>query len=346
MIKMEKESKKPIVSVIVPVYNSEKYVNMLIDSILAQKLKDFELLLVDDGSTDSSPQILDQYVERDCRIKVIHKKNGGVSSARNTGLDNAKGTYIAFVDSDDYMFPDNLQTMVEEIEDYELLICNFTRCERSKISECDNKRRRNKTIEITGRGKTMSEAIKRMGYPGGAVWNQLFLREIIEKNNLRFENTVMEDELFSYQYLINVNSLKRIDYEGLAYIYTPDSLSGNHKYIAEIEWIRKMESIYDIMIEKWNLKGIYAHAYDWRIANWMSILCLKGYYRESYMPYRKRLAVWNDVRNNEWFKKRINPAQMEAKIRLMFFIAKYRLYYILEPAFLLYGRIESIEPSK
>lgn len=336
----------PLVTVIVPVYNSEKYVNMLIDSILAQTFKVFELILVDDGSSDSTPQILDKYVEKDFRVKVIHKENGGVSSARNTGLDNAKGKYIAFVDSDDYMFPDNLQTMVDEIEDYDLLICNYTRCERGKIDECDNKRRRKKTTVVKGKDNTMAEAIKKMGYNGGAVWNRFFVREIIEKNNLRFENTVMEDELFCFQYLINVNSLKSIDYEGLAYIITPDSLSGNHKYIAEIDWIKKMESIYEIMIEKWKLKGRDLHTYHWRIANWMTILCLKGYYRESYKPYWQRLAVWRDVRNDDWFKYRINPAQMEAKIRLMFFIVKYRLYFFLEPAFLIYGRMESIESKK
>ena len=336
---------KPLVSVIVPCYNAEKYIGMLIDSILAQILTNFELLLINDGSKDTTPQILNQYAEKDHRIKVIHKENGGVSSARNAGLDHARGTYISFIDSDDYMYPDNLQTMVEEIEDYDLLICNYTRCEREKIEENNNQRKRKKTFEITGRGETMAQAIRKMKYKGGAVWNQLFLREIIEKLHLRFEQTVMEDELFSFQYLIHVTSLKQIDYEGLAYIYTPDSLSGNHKYIAEIDWIRKMEVIYDAIIEKYQLKGDELYTYHWRIANWMTILSMKGYYRESYKPYRKRLAVWKDIRKDEWFKK-INPARMGIKIRTILYIAKFRLYYILEPAFLIYGRMESIESNK
>ena len=340
---LKKDNSMPKVSVIVPVYNVENYISMLVESLLAQTFKDFELILVDDGATDSTPTILDEYASRDSRIRVIHQVNGGVSSARNTGLDNAKGTYISFIDGDDYMYPDNLQTMVNEIEDYELLICNYTRCEREKIEENNSQRKRKKTSEIIGRGETMAKAIRTMKYKGGAVWNHLFLREIIEKHHLRFEQTTMEDELFSFQYFICVTSFKQIDYEGIAYIYTPGSLSGNHKYIAEIDWIKKMEAIYEVIIEKYQLKGDELHTYQWRIANWMTVLSLKGYYRESYKPYHKRLAVWKDIRNDEWFNNRIDPAQMGLKIRTILYIVKYRLYYILEPAFMIYGRMESIK---
>ena len=86
-----------------PVYNTEKYLRRCVDSILAQTFTDFELLLINDGSTDSSGAICDEYTQKDSRVRVFHKENGGVSSARNIGLDNAKGEYIAFVDSDDYI---------------------------------------------------------------------------------------------------------------------------------------------------------------------------------------------------------------------------------------------------
>ena len=92
----------PIVSIIVPVYNVEAYLQRCVDSILAQTFTDFELILVDDGSTDSSPAICDTYAARDARVIVIHKKNGGVSSARNEALDIIQGEYVAFCDSDDY----------------------------------------------------------------------------------------------------------------------------------------------------------------------------------------------------------------------------------------------------
>lgn len=92
----------PKISVIVPVYNTEKYLHRCIDSILAQTFTDFELLLIDDGSKDNSGTICDEYAAKDSRVRVFHKENGGVSSARNLGLDNAKGEWISFVDSDDY----------------------------------------------------------------------------------------------------------------------------------------------------------------------------------------------------------------------------------------------------
>ena len=93
----------PKISVIVPVYNVEKYLRKCIESILNQTFREFELILVDDGSTDSSGKICDEYALKDSRIKVIHKENGGASSARNAGLDVAKGEYIGFVDSDDWI---------------------------------------------------------------------------------------------------------------------------------------------------------------------------------------------------------------------------------------------------
>lgn len=97
-----------VVSIIVPVYNAEKYLSRCIDSILAQCFTDFELLLIDDGSKDGSGKICDEYAEKDKRVKVFHKVNGGVSSARNLGLDESEGKYITFVDADDYLLPETI----------------------------------------------------------------------------------------------------------------------------------------------------------------------------------------------------------------------------------------------
>ena len=93
----------PKISIIVPVYNAEKYLNECVDSILNQDFTDFELLLVNDGSKDNSGHLCDKYAHKDNRVRVFHKENGGVSSARNLGLDNAIGEYIVFIDSDDYV---------------------------------------------------------------------------------------------------------------------------------------------------------------------------------------------------------------------------------------------------
>ena len=100
-----------MISIIVPLYNAEQDLPRCIDSILAQSYTDFELLLIDDGSPDNCGAICDEYATRDSRVRVFHKKNGGVSSARNLGLENACGEYIAFIDSDDYVLNDYLEML-------------------------------------------------------------------------------------------------------------------------------------------------------------------------------------------------------------------------------------------
>ena len=107
----------PKISIIVPVYNTEQYLPRCLNSILSQSFIDFELLLVDDGSIDGSGSICDKYAAKDNRVRVFHKENGGVSSARNLGLDEAKGEWICFVDSDDEMLPNGLQTLANGICD-------------------------------------------------------------------------------------------------------------------------------------------------------------------------------------------------------------------------------------
>ena len=105
-------SSSDAVSVIIPVYNSELYLNCCLDSILAQSYETLEIILVDDGSTDASSAICDDYAKKDHRIKVIHKTNGGVSSARNAGIRRATGDYFVFIDADDYIKPDSIESMI------------------------------------------------------------------------------------------------------------------------------------------------------------------------------------------------------------------------------------------
>ena len=120
---------RPIISIIVPVYNVESYLERCINSILNQTFKNFELILVDDGSTDKSGEICDSFAGYDKRIRVIHKKNGGLSSARNVGLDVSIGKYIGFVDSDDwideFMYEKLYRNMIKTKSD--IVICNFSR---------------------------------------------------------------------------------------------------------------------------------------------------------------------------------------------------------------------------
>ena len=104
-----------LVSIIVPVYNAERYLHRCIDSVLAQTYTNFELLLINDGSKDNSGEICDKYAVKDSRIRVFHKENGGVSSARNMGIDEAKGEWLSFIDSDDWIEPTMYEKMLQEL---------------------------------------------------------------------------------------------------------------------------------------------------------------------------------------------------------------------------------------
>ena len=129
---MMKECSKPLVSIIVPVYQVVDYVGVCVESLLRQTYKNLEILLVDDGSTDGSGEICDEYANRDNRIRVIHQENQGLSAARNTGLDQALGEYVAFVDSDDAVLPDFIETLYDLADRYQadIVACAYERVKK------------------------------------------------------------------------------------------------------------------------------------------------------------------------------------------------------------------------
>lgn len=179
------------ISVIVPVYNSEKTLARCVDSILSQTFSDFELLLVDDGSTDSSGKMCDDYALKDHRVHVFHKKNGGVSSARNLGLDHANGKWIAFCDSDDYVDDNWLSTFIKYCKDNMEIVVQSTGITNIKDSR-----------PFEG---AVSEFLESFydAYVIGYVWNKLFLKRVIDKYCHRFDESFafLEDEMFVCKYL-------------------------------------------------------------------------------------------------------------------------------------------------
>ena len=183
------ESGKPEISIIVPVYQVEKYLSECIDSILAQTFTDFELILVDDGSPDNCPALCDAAAKRDSRVRVIHKQNGGVSTARNAGLDAAQGNWIAFVDSDDTVEPEYLEKMHKAVLETG---ADFAICSSQCIDETG------KTLaggehRLLNEFLPQEEVLRRMVVSDFQVpWNKLYRRKQLE--NLRYpENKAFED---------------------------------------------------------------------------------------------------------------------------------------------------------
>lgn len=208
----------PLISIIVPVYNTEKTLCQCIDSILNQEFRDIEVLLIDDGSNDHSGEICDEYVNKDNRVRVFHKSNGGVSSARNCGLDNANGVWVAFCDSDDFVYRNWIFNFnVLENERYDLL-CQGIRIEN--ISGEIKDIAVNKRLNYSGGFISLIDRLNEQGAFGYLV-TKLFKRELIENTgrSLRFNTNydLMEDEDFICRYLRRCRTA--VYMEGIGYHY-------------------------------------------------------------------------------------------------------------------------------
>ena len=199
----------PLISIIIPVYNAGKHLSKCIDSVLAQTHKNLEIILVDDGSTDTSSQICDEYAAKDTRIKVIHQRNQGVSSARNAGLKATTGQYIGFVDADDYIDSDM----------YSYLL-NLLQSTHSDMARCGIYALKNPpsfSLPLPA-----PEALSHL-YPQIFIWNMLFSRATI--HNIRFDTSLFFAE--DMQFVVNVlNKNPKIIYKSdkkYHYSYNPQS---------------------------------------------------------------------------------------------------------------------------
>lgn len=206
---------KPLVSVIVPVYNVEKYLKKCVDSIINQTLKDIEIILVDDGSTDNCPSIIDEYARNDDRVIAIHKENGGQGSARNKGLDISSGDYIGFVDSDDWIDSNMYEQLYisAQKENADIAVCNrkvFDENSNLKIAVNVSE----KIIEIN-KNNIIDYVIDQMFYPHTVVvYNKIFKKSIIYNHNIKFKEVIdvgSEDTLFNYEVLLHVKKIIEVN---------------------------------------------------------------------------------------------------------------------------------------
>lgn len=201
-----------MISIIVPVYNAQEYLQKCLNSIRSQQEKEWELILVDDGSTDLSGKICDRFGMIDSRIRVIHKLNGGVSSARNVGIDNAIGEYIMFVDSDDWLENDLLKQLKENIQDADIVIGGYKSIRRS--SEIINKAQ-SALFEIDDLGNYYYELLQT--YQTNSPFSKLYKKEIIASQRFRGDIQLGEDYLFNMEYIRKCKKIKIVDTTG--YIY-------------------------------------------------------------------------------------------------------------------------------
>jgi len=212
-----------MISIIVPIYNVEDYLRPCVDSILNQTFTDYELILVDDGSTDSSGLICDQYAEQDNRIVVVHKENGGLSSARNAGLDKSKGDFILMIDGDDFIHPMMVMVLHSLIirNDYDFAMCSHQDVNNKSSVDFvawDN----NSEPQILSQDDCMKNMHLYVDSDFNVVWNKLYSRRVIE--NCSFKKVMPEDVEFNTNVYQNVNKAIFLPVPLYYYVMRPGSI--------------------------------------------------------------------------------------------------------------------------
>lgn len=215
----------PVVSIIVPVYNARESLKRCVDSILNQEYKEFELILVDDGSSDGSGEICDGYLKKDGRVKVIHKENSGVSDSRNQGISLARGEFIQFADSDDWITPDATRLMVRAARESgcDMVISDFYRVAGERVS-------RKGDIENGGVMSVEKFAAYMLEKPAdfyyGVLWNKFYRREMMEKYGLRMDPAISwcEDFMFNLEYIRHAQTIYVLCTPVYYYVRTKGSL--------------------------------------------------------------------------------------------------------------------------
>lgn len=236
-------------SIILPIYNVEKYLKECVDSIQAQTFKDYEIILVDDGSKDSSPAICDELAEKDGRIKVIHKPNGGQSTARNMGLEKAEGKYVIYLDSDDFITSDSFfQDIYDKIQetDSDIVLYKYSKYfdDSKTLDKCTF------TLDfaenITDSEEMLETLVKKDAYYGMA-WVKAFRREMAIENGVVFDtNLVCEDMDWYFNLVLCAEKISAIDKSYIAYRQRAGSVTSTLK-------LRNLTD-YIFTMEKWNEK--------------------------------------------------------------------------------------------
>ena len=254
-------------SLIVPIYNVEKYINKCIDSILSQEYLDYELILINDGSTDNSGIICDEYEKNNSKIKVIHKKNGGLSSARNEGLKYATGKYIWFIDSDDWILDKSLETLESNLINENLEMLGFY--EIRFIEDKNNYLRYDYLEEINTTNNNKYLNLSKRFVPSTCFYVYNF--EFIKKNNLFFnEKIVHEDEYFNLVCFSIVKKIRKINKELYCYRIRKNSIINS-----EVTF-KKIISILEILELCRNLKNSNLNDFfiDNRIRTYISVFVM------------------------------------------------------------------------
>ena len=341
----------PKVSIIVPVYNVEKYLEGCVDSLRNQTLEDIEIILVDDASTDSSPQLCDRFAAADPRVKVIHKVNEGAGKARNAALEIASGEYIGFADSDDYVEPEMFATLYDRAVKYgsDLVMSGVLFVDGNMFSEAGECIRKSYFDKDTQFDTKESLKELRMGIVGStpedaddskygmSIWKNLFRGDIIRKNGIVFQSEremLSEDALFMVDYIACIERATGIPEAFYNYRRNENSISKSYKadrFEKSLKFVSEVEKRFnnDIAPEEYR---VYINRF-WQAM--CRVICCQEImhavdHKTSYADLRKRLQ---SVCRNELTVRALGSypiGTLPLKQKIFAYCMKYRMYLLLK----------------
>ena len=336
----------PGISVIIPAYNAEDYLKNCVESVRKQTFQDWELLIIDDGSRDRTRAICDECAAADDRIRVFHKKNGGVSSARNLGLREAKGDYIAFLDVDDRFEFRCLETLWSALEQSG---ADTAACAHLNLRPGGEKW----PEKVLPAGVYDARGIREgIVYPllgdrlipplfNGYIWRYLYSAEIIRKNKIAFEGAYLEDELFLMEYFCHAEKLVVTEEPLYRYFLNPDSAT--HKYMADfMDVFSRFMERKEAVVKKYDLE---AARLQWREhSNWAGLLIAIGneYAAGNPKSIRQRQKAVEELCARPEMARAIEtvtPSGLSANKQMVADLVKGKHFFILTQMYRLKNRI-------
>ncbi|MGN0521375.1 MAG: glycosyltransferase family 2 protein [Eubacterium sp.] len=285
---------KPLISIIVPVYKTEKYLDKCIESIVNQTYESLEIILVNDGSPDGCPQKCDEWAERDSRIKVIHKENGGLADARNAGTRACSGDYVMFADSDDYLEPDMVEFLVNLSLEYDADVsrCGFYFDYENSDERCASDDKSIKLFDYDERMKDLASG----NHISGVAWNKLYKSSVIKSHPYSKDDGCSEDILHNYRVYKDIDKTVFCDIPKYHYVIRENSITNSAFGYGAFDIIRAKKIILDgegsnEKILPYLIKGYVTSAFIVLSGCIRNNACMDRYdeLRDSILKYRRQI---------------------------------------------------------
>lgn len=309
-----------LISVVVPIYNVEKFLPTCIESVVRQSYRNLELILVDDGSPDSCPSICEKYKQMDSRIKVIHKKNGGLSDARNEGLKIAKGKWVTFIDSDDYVGTDFLKELYKAavLNKADISICDYS----TVVDNNGLEKRSSSVLELSN-----IECLESIYHPKihgmeFVAWGKLYSARLFKKNNIEYPVGKIHEDIFTtYKLIYAASKIAFSNYIGYFYRIRKDSIMTSRFNLKRLAILDAREEACDFFLKKG----------EWKVFQ----LAVNAYFREFIVLYSELSKCKSDFdlnkeknriiqRYNDAIKKYMANTNMDSKHKVF-----YRMFAII-----------------